>query len=242
MKKRVLIFSLVFALTLVLFVPFAFAEAECEHSFSDDGDCTTPAVCTICNEATYVCDSHKFDKATSYSYNNESFISSGTKTVACSNSGCTQATEENARELIDSLGYSIREYVRNDCTYYSLATSYIFNSKEIKSYAQSLGVDYEYGIICYLSDLIGNDEPIDGEGDADVTVLKINYTGADSVRDLTLPSIIDDSANDEFVFAAYLKLGSDVYYVQSDKIFTNYKELTSVTCNRVLDKLNNANN
>ena len=238
MKKRALIFSIVLALALALFVPFAFAEAECEHSYTDDGDCTTPAVCSICGEATYVCASHNFDKAVSYSYNNEGFVSSGTKKIACSNNGCTQAIEENARMLIDSLGYSIREYVRNDFTYYSLATSYIFNSNEIKSYAGSLGVDYEYGIICYLADLIGNDQPIDGEGDPDVTVLKINYTGADSVRDLTLPSIIDDSANDEFVFAAYLRLGEKVYYVQSDKIFTNYKDLSAVSCNRVLDKLN----
>ena len=34
------------------------------------------------------------------------------------------------------------------------------------------------------------------------------------------------------------RLGEKVYYIQSDKIFTNYKDLSAVSCNRVLDKLN----
>ncbi len=238
MKKRALIFGLIFVLTLSLFVPLAFAEAECEHSYTDDGDCTTPADCTLCGQDAFVEASHSFDKTVSYSYNDGNFLSSGKKTLACSNKGCTKTEDANADALVDSLGYSIREYQKNDYTYYSLATSYIFSANEIKAYAESLGKDYEYGIICYLPSVIGNDQPIDGEGEPDVTVLKINYTGKNGVCDLTIPSIIKDMAKDEFVFAAYLKFGKDVYYIQSDRIITNYKELGIASASLVLDKLN----
>ncbi|MBO5379753.1 MAG: hypothetical protein J6A90_05440 [Clostridia bacterium] len=239
MKKRVLILCLTLVLSLSLFVPLAFADSECEHSYTDDGDCTTPLVCSLCDKIIYVQTSHNFDKTESYSYADGNFLSEGKKTVACTNSGCTTTKELDVKPLVDSLGYSIREYQKNDSTYYSLATSYIFNAKEIKAYANSLGKEYEYGIMCYIPNDLGNDPPINSDGTPDVTVLKIPYKGTNGVCDLTIPSIIEDRAGDEFVFAAYLRFGSDVYYIQSDKIFTDNKDLTIVNCSIVLDKLAN---
>ena len=239
MKKRVLTLCLILALSLSLFVPLAFADSECEHSYTDDGYCTTPATCTLCNEVVYVEASHNFDKTVSYSYNDGNFISAGKKTVACSNNGCTKTSEIDASALAESLGYSIREFEKNDYTHYSLTSSYVFNAKEIKAYAESLGKDYEYGIMCYIPGVIGNDQPISGSGDADITVLKLDYKDVNGVCDLTIPSINEAEKADQFVFAAYLRFGKDVYYVQSDRIFTNYKELTVVNCALVLDKLAN---
>lgn len=239
MKKRVLTLCLILALSLSLFVPLAFAEAECEHSYTDDGDCTTPAVCSLCGEVVNVEASHNFDKAISYSYNDGNFLLSGKKTVACSNKGCTVTNEADAGAFATSLGYSIREYQKNDAKYYSLTSSYIFAADEIKSYAESLGVDYEYGIICFIPGVIGNDPPINSNGDADVTVLKLKYKDVNGVCDLTIPSILETKTNDTFVFCAYFRFGTDVYYVQSDRITNNYKELTISSCAIVLDKLAN---
>lgn len=238
MKKRILTLCLTLVLLLSLFVPLAFANEECEHNFENDGDCTTPATCTLCGIAEQAASSHNFDNTVSYSYNDGNFVSSGEKTVACSNKGCTKTTELEASPLISSLGYSIREYEKADYTFYSLTSSYVFNSDEIESYANSLGKSYEYGIICYIPSIIGEDEPVKGDGDCDVTVLKLNYTGSNGVNDLTLPSIIKDSVNDQFVFAAYFILGGEVVYIQSGKIFTDYKELGISSCSLVLDKLN----
>lgn len=240
MKKRVLTLCIIFVLLTSLFVPLAFAKSECEHDYEDDGDCTTPANCTLCTQAIYVEEAHKFDKAVSYSYTDGNFLSDGKKTVACSNKNCTKTVELDAKPLIDSLGYSIREYQKNDSIYYSLTTSYIFNADDIKSYAESLGKDYEYGILCYVPSAIKNDPPINSNGDADVTVLKLDYTDTNGACDLTIPSIIETKANDQFVYAAFVRFGKDVYYIQSDKIFINNKELAIVTCTTVLDKLTNA--
>lgn len=239
MKKRALTLCLILALSLSLFVPLAFAEAECEHSYTDDGDCTTPAVCSLCGEDVYVEASHNFDKAISYSYNDGNFLLSGKKTVACSNTGCTVTNEADANALIDSLGYSIREFQRNDYTHYSLTASYIFNAKEIKEYANSLGKEYEYGILCFIPSIIGNDPPLNNSGDPDPTTLKLTYTDINGACDLTIPSINEAEKNDQFVFAAYLRVGADVYYIQSDRITKNYKELTISSCAIVLDKLAN---
>lgn len=238
MKKRVLTLCLIALLSLSLFVPLAFAESECEHTYTDDGDCTTPAACALCGQIVYLEASHNFDKDVSISYKDGNFLSSGEKSATCSNKGCTKAINQKAKPLISSLGYSIREFEKADCTYYSLTTSYIFNSNEIKSYAN--GKAYEYGIICYIPSLIGDDQPVHSDGSYDVTVLKLNCTGANGVRDLTLPSIISTKENDQFVFAAYFILDGEVSYIQSDKIIKNYKELGISSCALVLDKLNNA--
>ena len=58
------------------------------------------------------------------------------------------------------------------------------------------------------------------------------------ITDLSIMKIDESNYNAELVIAAYLIIDNDLYYVQNNKIFEDYNELVSVTCDKILDELN----
>ncbi len=233
MKKKVIIFSIILIIALSIPLCFAFASEECEHQYKDDGDCTTPATCSLCGEVAYVKESHSFDKISSYTFENSNLLLGGKKTVKCSNKGCVCKEEQEVLPFVDPLGYAIKQ----EDGISTLIASYAFNATEIDSFSKLSASSIEYGVICYIPSRLGTDAPLSPDGTPDVTVIKSKLTGYSGISDLAIPKIPDQSYSEEIVFSAYLIIGKDVYYIQDDEFITDYTKLVSVSCNDVIDAL-----
>lgn len=159
---------------LALPICFIFADEECDHQYSDDGDCTTPVVCTVCNDVIVLEAEHNYNKTISYSFEErestiedsvlkDNIAASGTRRVKCSNEGCTSETVQDIQPLVSALGYSIKEntYAITDVdgsveqvTVATIISTYFFNTSIIDDYAKHYNLDITYGTILYLQDLL----------------------------------------------------------------------------------------
>ncbi len=60
---------------------------------------------------------------------------------------------------------------------------------------------------------------------------------AGRINDISIMNIGEADYNAELVIAAYFALDGKAFYVQSNKIITDYKDLVPVTCDKILEKL-----
>lgn len=239
MKKRVLVFGIIFALILSISVYFSFAEKTCEHHYIDDGDCTTPAYCSLCNKVMYVQAEHSYENIVSYDLIDGNMMLGGDKAVKCSNTGCSSTITTEVLPFITPLGYSIKQIDKNGAMLATLISSYIFNASEMDSFAEVYGKEIEYGIVCFVPSRMGNDPPILPDGTPDVTAIKLKLTGANGVNDLAVPQIPENSYDEKIVISAYLIIDKTVYYIQGNELNADFSQLVAVSCNDVLDKLAN---
>ena len=241
MKKRILIFTIVASFILVISMCLSYAAQPCEHQYKDDGNCTSPCYCMLCNKVLYVQPEHAYENTISYDLENGNFLLGGQKTKKCSNTGCEAATTYEVLPFITPLGYSVKESISDKETTATLISSYIFNGSEIDTFAEVYSKKVEYGIVCYIPSRMGNDQPILPDGTADITAIKMNLTSTNGVNDLAVPKIPQKSYDERIVIAAYIILDSNVYYIQSNELVSDYKQLTAVSCTDVLNKLSENN-
>lgn len=235
MKKKLIIFGIVLMLALSLPICFIFAGEECEHQYKDDGNCTTPATCSICGEVAYVKESHKLDKIISYTFDETNMLLGGSKVVGCSNTGCSYKETMDVYPLVEPLGYAIME----GDEIATLIASYSLNAIELDNYSKLTNKEIEYGILCYIPSRLGKDVPLKPDGTADVTVIKLELTGYTGINDLSIPKIPLKSYDEEIVFSAYLIIDKKVYYIQGNELISDHTQLNSVSCNDVLSALEN---
>lgn len=215
------------------------------HTFTDDGDCTTPVICTTCGEIiTEAKTEHD------YAFVDPSFIlGGGAYNLKCTNlnNKCTATIEKETNPLLIPFGYSVNEKTsENGEVLATITTSFQFNAGEILEYAKYLSknytqkIYYEYGIIVYINGTV-NSKPINSSGAiTDSDVIKANYTGAGGVNDFSIPGISTSNYDKELIICAYMIFDDQVYYIQSNNVYTDYKEIKPITVNKILEKLNEA--
>lgn len=235
MKKKIIIFSIVFVIAISFSLCFIFADKECEHQYKDDGNCTTPATCSTCGEVIYVKESHKLDRIISYTFDDSNMLLGGTKVVGCSNTGCAYKETKDVFPLVEPLGYAIKE----DDDVATLIASYSLNAIELENYSKLMNKEIKYGLLCYLPSRLGKNVPLKSNGTPDATVIKSELTGYTGINDLAVPKIPLKNYKEEIVFCAYLIIDKNVYYIQGDELITDHTKLISVSCNDVLSALEN---
>lgn len=206
-----------------------------EHTYEDDGDCTTAAYCNICGELALEAKEHNFDGSLSYSLRNDSFLQGGMRTAICTNDGCDGMSVLDVKPFIKSYGYSITEY-ENTAT---ITSSYAFNSDEFKYYSNYLNdsldddVKIEYGIIGYIKRMVKS-EPLKSNGSIASYVINASLTNYSGMNDFSVSGIGTDFYNEDIVICAYIRINEDIYYIQGNEIFTDYTKLLPVTANYLL--------
>ncbi len=105
----------------------------------DDGDCTTPIICSFCYDYTYK-EAMQHVNSGRLTYSN--FMEEGEYFVGCTNDGCICGTTEKAEALFTGLGYS----------YSSMSTGAIMqgfqiNKDAIEKYQTLSGKEIKYGIL-----------------------------------------------------------------------------------------------
>ena len=304
MKKRVILFFIVMIVLLALPIGFSFASEECDHTYTDDNDCSTPAYCTTCNKIALEAQEHNYDKSISYTFNKdedgaENFLLGGTRLVKCSNTGCTAETTEDVQPFISSLGYSIKEYessITNDdgtetpTNVASIISTYFFNISAIEDYAKLYQQNITYNVILYSQDRLSTiycsncnfryegsytvvddkektttinsswnnlpdtyvcpkcntpksafnvelDEPISKQGRLHENALLPNEV-AGKITDIAIKNIPTANYNDNIVITAFIIVGNNIYYAQSENLISDHNEIVPVTCKKILEKLN----
>lgn len=237
MNKKIAIFSCVFALILAISVCLSFAAQPCEHSYKDDGNCTSPAYCLKCDKLMYVQPEHSYNTTVSYEFTNGNMLLGGQKTLQCSNTGCTATKVADVYPFIDPLGYAIKEVDKNGLSIATLISSYSINASEIDTFAKVHGKVIEYGVVCFIPERMKDDPPILPDGTPDVTAIKLKLNGTNGVSDLAVPNIPENKYDEKIVFSAYLIIDGTVYYIQNNELNSDYSQLVAVSCNDVLSKL-----
>lgn len=311
MRKRIIIFFCVSLLLLALPVGFSFATEECDHDCVDDTDCTTPVVCTKCNETVVEAKEHNFSTTLSYTLQKtedgmDDFFVAGTKRVRCSNSKCYTETTMEVQPFVTALGYSLKEDTYNvtnkdgsvsEKTEATIISTFLFNTTEIEEYAKLKKQQILYGTFLYRKDALTKgivckecnflydgvitvavtdddgsieyeqvktawkdvpdtytcpdcgaaksvfyeilESPINGStGRFHQNVYLPNKGEAGRINDISIMKIDEGNYNAELIISAYVIIGNSLYYVQNNKFIGSYMDLVSVTCDKILEQLN----
>lgn len=302
MKKRVILFFIVMIVLLAVPIGFSFASEECNHIYTDDNDCSTPAYCTTCNEIVLEAQEHNYTKSISYTFNKdengkENFLLGGTRLVKCTNKGCNCETTENVQPFITAHGYSIKEYqssnnigTQEESNVATIISTYFFNISAIEDYSKLYNENITYNVILYSQDRLttvfcskcnyvynGTYIQVDDKGQTTTIQSAWNkipdtYTCprcnspkssfekefappiskqgrlhenallpnevAGKITDIAIKNIPFSNYDDSIVITAFIIVGNDIYYVQSDKLVSDHNEIVAVTCNKILEKLN----
>lgn len=302
MKKRVILFFCVAILLLALPIGFCFASEECDHKLIDDNDCSTPVICTKCNETVIPAQEHDYSTTISFSMpkdekGRDNFFVASTKRVRCSHEKCYSEKDVTIQPFVSSLGYAIKENVydvtnkdgsiskKKDAT---IISTYIFNTAEIDEYAKLNKKEISFGTFVYKKyDLVkaiacgecsffyeGNAKievgqeklawkdvpdshtcpkcgaskssfylvtmpPYDSTTEKfNPNIFFSNQGNSGRITDLSIMKINESNYNAELVIASYFLIGTKLYYMQNDRIVDDHNEFVTVSCDKILEKLN----
>lgn len=217
------------------------------HKYEDDGNCTTPVFCSDCGELVIQAkEAHDYKAVLSYTFTDDNFLNGGTRIVKCSNldgDGCLASIEEDVPSFAGALGYAVTEYEENGYTSATITSSFNFNMTAMKNYADYLSqekqkqVKFEYGVIVYVDALVSF-PPLRVNGSAANGVIKGSYLGASGVNDFSIPGIAPGSYDEDIILCGYFIFDDQIYYLQSNSLYTDYNDLVPVSVNKILNEIN----
>lgn len=184
------------------------------HTVEDDGDCTTEALCSVCQNVVIEALSHVLGE--SYTYE-KGFTATGIYTNGCTNEGCTHGETTEIPALVTSKGYS------QDTTSMAVVLGLTFNKDAIEAYGNYLGKDIYYGLVASKtqSDLC----PLKANGEAKENSVKADFTGKDySIFQLKITGI--DEKDEYFHCCGYLVIDDEVSYVNASEISSTALEVS----------------
>lgn len=176
------------------------------HTVEDDGDCTTEALCSACQNVVIEALSHVLGEIYTYE---KGFTATGIYKNGCTNEGCTHGETTEIPALVTSKGYS------QDTTSMAVVLGLTFNKNAIEAYGNYLGKDIYYGLVASKtqSDLC----PLKSNGEAKENSVKADFTGKDySIFQLKITGI--DKKDDYFHCCGYLVIGEEVSYVNASEV------------------------
>ena len=140
---------------------------------SDDGNCQTAVICSVCNEHTFKAAlEHSLKETITYA----SYMLEGEYCVACQNGGCEYGSSEKTPALFICLGYSAPEDGRG-----ALAVGFTVNRTAISRYESVEGVTVTYGVFAVLEEKIGDNQVFDQQGNAANGVISAELSEYDIV-------------------------------------------------------------
>ena len=162
------------------------------------------------NGDVYTVEAHSFDTVSSIAYAN-GYGKSGVKVYTCA--GCDATYEETADALFMVLGYSASEAELGGIT-----VGYKMNNEAIAEYEEITGNELVYGVFAAASEVIGNDDIFDANGN---TVSGVISKEASSMKlealNLKLVGFnTEELMAAEIVMGMYVNDGARVSYVQPE--------------------------
>lgn len=157
---------------------------------------------------------HDFSKVDYMSYDDGIFCS-GVVSLKCKICDELEGIDRIAAPLVDFAGYSVTQVGAM-----GMVVGIRFNSVSIGYYEQSLGKDINFGMVLAAKDGIGSNNPLDANGNAiSRSVYKLDMEAA-GIFDgtLKLTNFTSATVRKEFVLSGYIKIGSDLYYIQGKEL------------------------
>ena len=188
-----------------------------EHTYEDDGDCTTECLCTVCNETMVEARQHIIKETITYL---NGFLNVGEKTGTCLNEGCLKnITPKITNPLFACLGYSAPENGEG-----GIAIGFTVNNEAIAEYKKATGKTLKYGVFVVLKDRLGNNDVFGEDGTVAEGVINAEITDYEFVAfELKVVGFTDTQK--------YTKLAMGAYVAVTDGETTEYSYLQSGTPN-----------
>ena len=168
-----------------------------------------------------------------------SFDAAGTKTVSCTNAGCTHVEATEAPALFENKGYSAAEYAGG-----GMSVGFKVNKAAITEYEEVTGKTVSYGVFAVLAERIGANDIFDSEGKALDGVIAADITDTDfDIFNLKIVGFTDKQVDIDLAMGAYVgttKDGATEYaYLQdvttekNDKYyFASYNDVKAIVDNK----------
>ena len=181
-----------------------------DHTYVDDFDCTTEHVCSVCLETVIEAISH--DLLTTLTY--ESYDKEGTKTVTCTNEGCSHSVTEDVPALFICLGYSAQSYGNG-----GILVGFGVNNKAISEYADITGDEFKFGMFAGRDVKLGENDAVNVNGEALTGIASVDYTARDFdiVEFKVIGFVTDEHKDANLALGIYVIDGETVSYVQASK-------------------------
>lgn len=188
-----------------------------EHTYEDDGDCTTECLCTACKGTMIGARQHIIKETITYV---NGFLNVGEKTGTCSNKGCLiNISPEIANPLFACLGYSAPEYGRG-----GIAIGYTVNNEAIAEYETITGKAIKFGIFAVAKEKLGTNDVFAEDGTVADGVINAEISNHGFVAfELKIIGFTDD--------CKYLKLAMGAYVAVTAGEATEYSYLQYGTPN-----------
>ena len=139
------------------------------HNIEINGANECVGICNQCGMA-FVNHSKEAEINTNIFY--VSYAEKGTKTVKCTNEGCTYLVTEEMPALFTCLGYSTPEYSGSA----GIAVGFAANEAAISEYTEVTGKSVGYGLFAVLKDRIGDNDIFASDGTAADGVVSTNIS------------------------------------------------------------------
>lgn len=164
---------------------------------SDDGDCTTAVICSMCNEHTFKeAKAHVVGERFTYA----SFTEIGEYYCGCINDGCENGTAEQRDALFTYLGYSVPEDGNGGVDFGSKV-----NLADLAEYERVNGVTLIYGVFAVLKDTLGTNDIFDESGKASKGVVSADFASTDfSLFKIKIIGFTDEQKETGFAMGAYV--------------------------------------
>lgn len=137
---------------------------------SDDGNCETEVMCSVCNEYTYKeAKEHNITESIIYS----NFAKNGEYSVKCTNDGCKYGTSQTAYALFNCVGLSTPVSENRG----EMVIGYTVNFEAIELYEKVMNITLDYGIFAVAKNKIeDNDIFENGEATNGVVTATVDRT------------------------------------------------------------------
>lgn len=155
---------------------------------------------------------HTYTGAYKMEYEN-GIENSGIMELKCGVCGTLEGKERVALPIVEFLGYSVKESGNR-----AMISGVRFNYDTLKLYGEINGVKLEYGMVMASKSALGDNAPITENGTAysnNVYLLNMASAGIYETT-VKISNITDAMVDSELIFAAYIKLGKEIIYLQGD--------------------------
>ena len=204
-----------------------------EHTYEDDGDCTTECLCTVCNETMVEARQHIIKETITYL---NGFLNVGEKTGTCLNEGCLKnITPKITNPLFACLGYSAPEDGRG-----GIAIGYTVNNEAIDEYTSITGKSLTYGVFVASKNKLGDNDIFDQEGNKANGVVSVEITSYEfAVFELKVIGFTDENKDKALAMGAYAAVtteGTTEYVYMQDSEPDDGEKYSYVTYNGIVNK------
>ena len=173
-------------------------KATGDHKYTEDNDCTTAHICTVCEKTIVEAITHVLAETIEYK---DGYGAIGVHKTYCTNDGCEHNVTENVDALFTNKGYSTNTIDGVGITY-----TIVFNPTAIKNYEELAKTTFEYGLIAATTNIVDDGVLFDQTGKAvDENSIVTGFRGTDyTIYNLKITSIPKEAQETGIYACAYI--------------------------------------